>query len=252
MRRLIAVPLLAAMLALPGAAAAQDITPQQKTEIEKIIREYLIKNPQVLQEAIAELEKRQAEAEQVKRAQAVTELRTEIFSSPRQAAIGNPAGDLTLVEFFDYNCGFCKRALADKDSLLKGDGKLKIVLKELPVLGPGSVEAARVSVAARMQDPGAKFAAFHDKLLGTRGPVAKDRAMQVAKEVGYDMARIERDLESPEVAATIQEGLKLADALGITGTPSYVVGDEVVIGAVGAETLKAKLDAVRKCGKAVC
>ena len=99
---------------------------------------------------------------------------------------------------------------------------------------------------------GAKFAAFHDKLLATRGPVGKDRAVQVAKEVGYDVARIEKDAASQEVTATIQEGLKLADALGITGTPSYVVGEEVVIGAVGGETLKGKLDSVRKCGKATC
>jgi len=127
-------------------------------------------------------------------------------------------------------------------TLLKTNPNLKFVLKEFPVLGPGSVEAANVAVAARMQDPtGKKYIEFHQKLLGGRGPADKARALAVAKEVGFDMTRLEKDMNSDEVKTTIDEDMKLADSLGVSGTPTYVVGDEVVVGAVGLDELKAKL-----------
>ena len=152
-----------------------------------------------------------------------------------------------MVEFFDYNCGFCKRAMTDMLDLIKTDNNLKFVLKEFPVLGEGSVEAARVAVAARMQDAnGKKYIEFHQKLLGSRGAADKMRALAVAKEVGFDMPRLERDMGSDEVKKTIEENMKLAEALGVNGTPSYVVGEEVVIGAVGLDTLREKISAERK------
>jgi len=152
-----------------------------------------------------------------------------------------------MVEFFDYNCAFCKRALSDMLDLLKTDPDLKFVLKEFPVLGEGSVEAARVAVAARMQDSsGKKYIEFHQKLLGGRGPADKTHALAVAKEVGFDMARLEKDMASDEVKNTIDEDMKLADALGVSGTPSYVIGDEVVVGAVGLDELREKIKAERK------
>ena len=161
--------------------------------------------------------------------------------------LGNPQGKVTMVEFFDYNCAYCKRALADMLDLLRTDSDLKFVLKEFPVLGPGSVEAAHVAVAARMQDPsGKKYMEFHQKLLGGRGPADKMRALAVAKDVGFDMARLEKDMNSDEVKATIEENMKLADSLGVNGTPSYVVGDEVVVGAVGLDELRAKIKSERK------
>jgi protein-disulfide isomerase len=170
-----------------------------------------------------------------------------IFNSTHQVVLGNPQGNVTMVEFFDYNCAFCKRALPDMMSLLKADPNLKFVLKEFPVLGPGSVEAAHVAIAARMQDPtGNKYIEFHQKLLGGRGEADKAHALAVAKEVGFDMARLEKDMDSDEVKQTIDEDMKLADALGVNGTPSYVVGDEVVVGAVGIDELKAKIQAERK------
>ncbi len=152
-----------------------------------------------------------------------------------------------MVEFFDYNCGFCKRALSDMLDLLKNDPNLKFVLKEFPVLGEGSVEAAHVAVAARMQDTtGKKYIEFHQKLLGGRGPADKARALAVAKDVGFDMTRIQKDMDSDEVKKTIDEDMKLADALGVNGTPSYVVGDELVVGAVGLDELRDKIKAERK------
>ena len=159
--------------------------------------------------------------------------------------LGNPQGDVTFVEFFDYNCGYCKRALSDMTDLMKKDPKLKVVLKEFPVLGPGSVEAAQVAVAVRMQDP-KKYLDFHQKLLLGRGQADKARALAVAKEVGLDIARIERDLKSDEVAKTLEESMKLAEALGLNGTPSYVIGNDVVIGAVGLAALSQKVQAARQ------
>ncbi|MBO0752622.1 MAG: DsbA family protein [Bradyrhizobiaceae bacterium] len=242
----------AALLMLAPPVAAEEFSAQQKSEIEQIIKGYLVSHPEVLQEAITELEKRQADAEQEKTKAAVASNAATLFNSGRQVVLGNPNGNVTLVEFFDYNCGYCKRALADMMDLLKTDPKLRIVLKEFPVLGPGSVEAARVAVAVRMQDKdGTRYLAFHQKLLGGRGQADKARALAVAKEVGFDMARIEADMESPEVKATLEETLKLGEQLGLNGTPSYIVGSDVVVGAVGIDALRGKVSTAR-CGKAQC
>jgi protein-disulfide isomerase len=252
--RPLAAALLALTLALPAAqpVRAQSFSPDQKGAIENIIREYLLSHPELLQEAMAELEKRQAVAEAEKHREGVKEHAELIFSSPRGITLGNPQGDVTVVEFFDYNCGYCKRAMTDMVDLMK-DPKIKFVLKEFPVLGEGSTQAAQVAVAVRMQDKtgGKKYLEFHQKLLGGRGAADKARAMAVAKEIGLDMARLEKDMASDEVKATLQESFKVAEALGLNGTPSYVVGSDVVIGAVGLPALKERVNTAR-CGKATC
>ena len=239
----------AIMLALPAATPtrAQTFSADQRQEIEGIVKNYLLQHPEVMQDVMAELEKHQKAAEAEKNRAAVAENNATIFSSPHQVVLGNPQGNVTMVEFFDYNCGYCKHALSDMLTLLKTDPNLKFVLKEFPVLGEGSVEAAHVAVAARMQDvTGKKYIEFHQKLLGGRGPADKARALAAAKEAGFDMARIEKDMASDEVKKTIDENLKLAELIGVNGTPSYVVGDEVVVGAVGLDALKEKIAAERK------
>jgi protein-disulfide isomerase len=243
--------LAAAAIAMASPAAtpakAQTFSADQRQQVESIIKEYLLSHPEVMQDVMAELDKRQQAAEVEKHRAAVAQNNATLFSSPHQVVLGNPHGNVTMVEFFDYNCGFCKRALTDMLDLLKADPNLKFVLKEFPVLGEGSVEAAHVAVAARMQDvTGKKYIEFHQKLLGGRGPADKAHALAVAKEVGFDMARIEKDMSSDEVKKTIDEDMKLADALGVSGTPSYVVGDEVVVGAVGLDALREKISAERK------
>ena len=253
--RSLAAVLIAVGLALPAAipARAQSCSADQRGEIERIVKEYLLSHPELLQDVMAELEKRQAAADTEKHQAAIKEYSDAIFASPRQVTLGNAQGDVTVVEFFDYNCGYCKRALSDMLELLKTDGKLKFVLKEFPVLGDGSVQAAQVAAAARMQDKsgGKKYLEFHQKLLGGRGEADKARALAVAKETGFDIARIEKDMTSEEVKAQIEESFKLAEALGLNGTPSYVVGREVLVGAVGLNTLKEKVNTAR-CGKASC
>jgi protein-disulfide isomerase len=233
---------------IPGNATAS----ADQARIEEIIHSYLVLHPEVLQEAIAELEKRQAQAEAEKHREAVKQNAEALFNSPHQVVLGNPRGDVTFVEFFDYNCGYCKRALTDMLELMKTDPQLKVVLKEFPVLGPGSVEAAKIAAAVRMQDKtGKKYLDFHQKLLLSRGQADKARALAAAKDVGLDVARLEKDSESAEVRATIEESLKLAEALGLSGTPSYVVGPNVVVGAVGVDQLRQKVNTAR-CGKAEC
>ena len=251
-------PLAAAALALaiawPGleVARAQTFSPEQRREIEKIVREYLIGNPDVLKEVIAEAERRQAADDAVKYVEVIKQNATAIFNSAHQVTVGNLQGDVTMVEFFDYNCGFCKRALDDMMTLMKADPMLRIVLKEFPVLGEGSVQAAQVAVAVRMQDKtGKKYLEFHQRLLSSRSQVDKARALQVVKEIGLDPVRAERDMASAEVRTTLEESFKLADMLGINGTPSYVIGASVVVGAVGVDQLREQINTSR-CGKPAC
>jgi protein-disulfide isomerase len=242
------------VLALAPAASAQTpaFNDQQRQAIGEIVRDYLMKNPEVLQEVIGELEKRQAEAQRVAQAGALKETREAVLNAPHSFVVGNPSGDVTLVEFFDYNCGYCKRALGDVRTLAKSDPKLRIVLKDFPVLGPDSVEASRVALAARNQLQGDKLLDFHVKLMDSRGRVNGERAMAVAKEMGLDMARLQKDVSGTDVRDALQENAALGDKLGLTGTPAFIVGEEVISGAVGLEPLKQVVASVRQCGKATC
>jgi hypothetical protein len=251
--RFIAPLALATVIACaPAASKAQDFSNAQRSEIEKIIKNYLVANPEVLEEMTAELTKRQAVAESAKHQAAVAKHSDAIFKSPRGVVVGNKDGDVNFVEFFDYNCGYCKKAMTDMLDLMKSDPKLRVVLKEFPVLGPGSMEAAQVAIAVRMQDPtGKKYLDFHQKLLTGRGQADKARALSAAKDAGLDMAKLEKDLTSPEVRATLEENFKIAEDMGLNGTPSYVIGKDVVVGAVGIEGLSKKISEAR-CGKATC
>ena len=233
-------------------ASAEEFTPAQKEELGAFIKDYLVNNPDVLRAAIEALDKHDKATAEAERQKIVTSESGALFDSKYQATVGNPKGTATLVEFFDYNCHFCKGALPDVAKLMKDDPNLKVVLKDYPVLGPGSVEAAKVALAARNQLPGEKFWAFHSKLLASHGPVGKEQALAVARELGLDMDKLAKDMESPDVKAGMSEVMQLADALQINGTPTFVVGQDVVVGAVGYDQLKDKVDSVHKCGHATC
>src|SRR6202162_4388951 len=198
-----------AFCATPPAASAQSFSDGKSGEIGTIVKSYLLAHPEVLEEAMAELNKRQAAAETEKHEASIATNAETIFNSPRGVVLGNKDGDVTFVEFFDYNCGYCKRAMTDMLDLLKTDPKLKVVLKEFPVLSQGSVEAAQVAVAVRMQDPGGKkYIDFHQKLLGGRGAADKVRAMAAAKGAGRDNAQHAQEIGSPEGKSTIEENFK--------------------------------------------
>jgi protein-disulfide isomerase len=222
-------------------------------EVQRIVKDYLIKNPEVLRDALAEMIKRRlpaaansAGAQQPQRTAAIQSNAKLLFNSDHQVVLGNPRGNVTMVEFFDYNCGYCKRALVDTLTLLKDDPDLRVVLKEFPILGPGSLEAARVSIAVRMQDPsGAKYLEFHRRLLAGIGPADRASALAVARDIGLDVTQIERDLSSDEVRASLEENTTLARAVGINGTPGYIIGNAIVPGAVGAARLKENIALAR-------
>ena len=241
-----------AAAALASPTRADEFTPAQKQELGAFIHDYLVSHPEVLKDAIEALDKHDKAAEAAERQKIVADDSGRLFSSKYQATIGNPNGSATLVEFFDYNCHYCKGALPDVAKLVKEDPNLKLVLKDFPVLGPGSVEAAKVAFAARNQLPGDRFWAFHFKLLGSHGPVGKAEAMAVAKELGLDMERLAKDMENPEVKTGLEETMKLADSLQINGTPTFVLGQDLVVGAVGYDQLKTDIDSVHKCGHLTC
>jgi protein-disulfide isomerase len=236
--------------ALPLSARAQSFSNTQRGDIEKIVHDYLLAHPEVLQDVMNELQERQQQAEAEKAKAMVKAHAKELFNSPDEVVLGNPKGDVNFVEFFDYNCPYCKHAMSDMLTLMKDDPKMRVVLKEFPVLGPDSVQAAKVAIAVRMQAPD-KYLAFHTKLLGDRGRADGARALAVAKELGLNMDRLEKDMKSPEVETTLKQDFSLAEALGLNGTPSYVIGDNVIVGAVGLQGLQEKINTAR-CGKATC
>lgn len=249
------IPLAAGACLAFGAATpllAEEFSGKQKVEIEKVVHDYIISNPEVIRDAIDELGKRQKVAEAATREKAVSEHGDKIINSPNQAVVGNPNGDVTLVEFFDYNCGYCKQSLQSVAKLIEADPKLRVVLKDFPILGPDSVETAQIATAARMQLDSQKFWDFHRKLLTTRGHIGKQQALAAAKEVGADMARLEKDMASAETKDALKEVVTLADELRFDGTPAWVIGKEAIVGGVPYAQLKAKVDNMRKCGRTVC
>jgi protein-disulfide isomerase len=240
-------------LMLSGAPAqAQSLTPDQRKAVTDLIRETLIRNPEIIQEALVELERRNTVAQAQAQRSAVTAEKARLVDPATSVIVGNPQGDVTLVEFMDYNCGFCKRAMEDVRVLAKDDPKLKIVIKDFPILGPDSVEASRVALAVRSQLQGQKYFDFHAKLMATKGRINAAKALEVAKESGVDVERARKEMDGPAVRAAIEDTVALGDRLGLTGTPAFILGDEVVFGAVGPGPLKVKIDAVRKCGKTEC
>ncbi|MBN9061230.1 MAG: disulfide bond formation protein DsbA [Rhizobiales bacterium 65-9] len=231
---------------------AQGFNATQKLAIEAIIKEYLMRNPEILRDALMELESRQRDAEKVAQKQALEEQRAALLSDQGSIVVGNPQGDVTLIEFFDYNCGYCKKSLADMQSLVKNDPKLRVVLRDFPILGPDSVEASKIATVVKQHLKGDKYFDFHVKLMSTRGRAGKERALEAAKEAGLDPVKIAAEAESPAVVAGIQRTLQIAEALSINGTPAFIIGDEVIAGAVGEGPMKDAIKSVRQCGKAQC
>jgi len=246
MRILSVCALLLSMLAVP--AMAQDL---KRDDIEKIVREYILENPDIIAEALTELDRREREAAELARVQALNESADILFNSTRQVVLGNPEGSVTLVEFFDYNCGYCKRAYGDMVKLIEAHPDLKVVLKEFPVLGQGSVEAAQVAIAVNSVAPD-KYGEFHEALLLSRGQANSASAIAAATGVGIAEEELLAAMQTDEAGQTIEEVYALANRLGLTGTPSYVVGDEVVMGAVGYDQLNEKIESLKNCEQTTC
>ncbi|MCQ0986622.1 DsbA family protein [Jiella marina] len=240
-----------ASVAMPAAVAQSRFDAAETQEIEKIVREYLLANPEILVETIDALEAKRAEALVASQEQALEKYSDALFSAPEGTVIGNPDGNVTVVEFFDYNCGYCKQALSDMDALVESDSDVRFILKEIPVLGPQSLGASRVSLAFRQVKPDL-YPEFHRKLLSARGMVDADKALAVAEEFGVEEGTLRPLMDSKEVVAELSKDSEIAEALGISGTPSYVISNQVMPGAIGLENLASAVSNVRTCGTAVC
>ncbi|MDG4896092.1 MAG: DsbA family protein [Mesorhizobium sp.] len=212
-----------------------------RKEVEGIIRDYLLKNPEVLLEVQDALEAKQKEEQRLAALGVIKNSKDEIFNSTFDGVVGNPNGKVTIVEFYDYNCGFCKRAIEDMQALTKSDPDLRFVLKEFPILSPDSQKASVVSMAFHLMHP-EKYGEFHTALLGGQGRATESTAIKVALSLGADEATLREKMKDPRIAETISRTYDLATKLSITGTPSYVVGNEVIFGALGQQVLAEKIE----------
>ena len=222
-----------------------------KAAIEAIVHDYLVKNPEVLLEVQDALEKKQGETQRVAQQKVIEGASKQIFDASYDGVIGNPDGKLSIVEFFDYNCHFCKGALTDMQALVKENKDLRFVLKEFPILGEDSAKASVVSMAFKKMMP-EKYSDFHQELLGGKGRADEAKAIKIAVSLGADEAALRNEMKDPAIQQDIQNTYDLANKLAISGTPSYVLGDEVVFGALGKKVLDEKLANVRTCDHTTC
>ena len=217
-------------LAIPAAAIAEEtssFTDAQKAELEQFIRSYLIENPEILVEVSVALEAKRASQEAEAAKSAMSVYNDAIFNDPTAPFIGNPDGKIQIVEFFDYNCGFCRRAMGKVLDIAESNKDVKVIFKEMPVLGDESTVAARASLAAAKQD---KFLEFHRALMTYEGRISEEAISKAAKQVKLDMAQFESDRNDPAIQKSIDENLAVASALYVNGTPSFIIGDQVVRG----------------------
>lgn len=223
----------------------------QKKEMGEFIKQYLIENPEIMIEVQAALEKKQSAQQAEKSAVIVEQNKDAIFQSANDVVLGNPKGSITIVEFFDYNCHYCKQALADMDAILEKDKDVRFVLKEFPILGPESVAVHKVADAFRLLAP-EKYRDFHYKLLGSTDRATEETAMTIAAELGISETDIREKMKTSPSKERVMEVYSLAQKLGISGTPAYIVGNENISGAVGIEILNEKVANIRSCGKTIC
>jgi protein-disulfide isomerase len=225
-------------------AVASAESTANRTEIENIVRDYLVKNPELLLDMQQALETKQREEQRIANLEVIKSAKDDIFNAAYDGYVGNPAGKTTIVEFYDYNCGYCKRAQEDMLALTAADPDLRFVLKEFPILGPDSTKAHVVSMAFRTLMP-EKYGDFHNQLLGAPGRASEAAAIKIAVSLGADEAKLREEMKNPAINTAFEKTYELANRLAITGTPSYVVGNEVVFGALGQELLAQKIAEAR-------
>ena len=239
-----------AALAAPADEPVVETATIDPAVLNPMIEQYLLSDPKLLQRMSTALEETLRGEEAERTTAAMSEFHDSIFNAPGQIVLGNPDGDVTLVEFFDYNCGYCRAALPDLAALLAEDPNLKIVLKEFPILSNESIDAARIGVLVGQSD--ADYWNFHQALFTSRGKVDKAVALDAAQDLGLSPVELELQMGSDSVAQTIQSSYEIAQALGITGTPTYIIGNEIIPGAIGVDELRARIADMRACGKSQC
>ncbi|MCF7644879.1 DsbA family protein [Bacillus subtilis] len=230
----------AALVSAVAVTHAQDAKPLDKAAVEKIVREYLIANPEVMLEVQDVLEAKQSASARENQTKIITENHDSIFNDANDAVYGNPKGDVTIVEFYDYNCGYCKRAMPDMHELIKADPNVRFVLKEFPILGPDSMRTHLVAQAFKRLMP-EKYMELHQALMNEPKSSTEESALKIAVSLGADEAKLRDLMKSKEVVTSFQNAYTVAQALNISGTPSYIIGNELVPGAVGHDVLSEKI-----------
>jgi protein-disulfide isomerase len=226
-------------------AETKSFSPEQTKEIEKIIKSYLIAHPQVIAEAVEALQKQEEAQAAIDAKQKIASVRADLIQAGDDIVLGNPNGDITMVEFYDYRCGYCKAVVDAVHTLVKGDGKLRLVLRSYPVLGPDSLVAAKAVFASRVQGQD-KQLAFHDALMAVKGSVDEAKILSVAKETGLDIDKLKIDMADARIAGLIEKNRNLGTKLGVNGTPTFVLGDKVMPGVDTADNFRKAVDAARK------
>lgn len=215
----------------------------QSKAIEKIVHDYLLAHPEVIVEAMHELDAREKAQSADKFDKALAKNRQQIYNDPNSFVAGNRVGDITIVEFFDYQCGYCKHTFGPLMQALKNDSRIRLVLKEFPILGPTSITAARAVMAAGRQG---KYFELHKALYENKGSLSDEKVIEIARDIGLDIKKLAADMKSPELGKIIDRNYALADALGIDGTPAFIIGDKLYPGALDAERLEGILKDMRK------
>lgn len=229
-------------------AAVADVDP---AKVNQLIEDYLMSDPAILDRMSGKLAEAKRVAERSAQKAAIEAHSAQIYDASGNVVLGNPKGDVTLVEMFDYNCSYCRSALPDLATLMAEDPNLKVILKEFPILGQGSIDAARVATLVS-QDPKISYWDFHQALFSTRGAVGADQALEVAQDLGGNRVALMLDMNGKAAADSIQQSYDLAKALNIGGTPTYILGDEMIPGAIGLDALRQKIANLRACGSTEC
>jgi protein-disulfide isomerase len=227
----------------PAKADDAALSSKQMEAVRKIVRDYILENPEIIGDAIEALQEKARRAIEAENAKMIAEKRKDIENDPSSPVGGNPKGDVTIVEFFDYRCGYCKQVHGPLMDLIKTDGKIRMVYKELPVLGKDSELAAKVALATHMQG---KYVEFNDALMRGRGQVSEDSLFALAKGLGLDIEKLKKDMRSPEIEKTLKANDELARLLSVKGTPGFIIGEQIVRGAPDPEGLKLLVVEARK------
>ena len=238
-------PLLAqSQSGLQSKAPALLFSPAEKRSFEDLIRDFILNNPEIIIKSIQSLQARDKRDAQARSKANLVKFRSELFNDPATPVGGNVKGDVTIVEFFDYRCGFCKRVFPAVMKVLNDDKNIRYVYKEFPILGPDSVAASKAALAAWLTDKG-KYEPFHRALMVTKGALPEQRVMKIAAKTGYDVKALKKTMADPRINEMIKKNFALAQALDINGTPAFVIGDKIVRGAIDLAALKKLISQAR-------
>ncbi|MCH7935817.1 MAG: thioredoxin domain-containing protein [Proteobacteria bacterium] len=229
---------------LQSKAPALSLSPAEKRSFEDLIRDFILKNPEIIIESIQNLQARDKRDAQARSKANLVKFRGEIFNDPATPVGGNVKGDVTIVEFFDYRCGFCKRVFPAVMKVLNDDGNIRYVYKEFPILGADSLTASKAALAAWLTDKG-KYEPFHRAMMVTKGALPEQRVMKIAAQTGYDVKALKKTMADPRIDEMIKKNFALAEALDINGTPAFVIGDKIVRGAIDLAALKKLISQAR-------